>query len=307
MRILISDNIQEQAIKLFRDNGFEVVENFSITQEELKEEIENFDAIVIRSRTKLTAEVLNNAKNLKAIGRAGVGLDNVDLEKAEELKIKVLNTPEAPSISVAELTIGLLLNLSRHISKADQTMHCGEWCKSDYMGNTLKGKKAGLIGFGNIGQAVAKRMEAFEIEIGIYDVLPELKEKAKSLGYNVYNSVNDLIQDVQIISLHVPASAATENIINEERLNMMREDAFIINTARGPLIDEAALIKALKDKKISGAALDVYREEPITNMDLCNCEDNLILTPHIGSSTIETQVEASVMIAEKISNFLKKI
>jgi len=307
MRILISDNIQEQAIKLFRDNGFEVVENFSITQEELKEEIENFDAIVIRSRTKLTAEVLNNAKNLKAIGRAGVGLDNVDLEKAEELKIKVLNTPEAPSISVAELTIGLLLNLSRHISKADQTMHCGEWCKSDYMGNTLKGKKAGLIGFGNIGQAVAKRMEAFEIEIGIYDVLPELKEKAKSLGYNVYNSVNDLIQDVQIISLHVPASAATENIINEERLNMMREDAFIINTARGPLIDEAALIKALKDKKISGAALDVYREEPITNLDLCNCEDNLILTPHIGSSTIETQVEASVMIAEKISNFLKKI
>jgi len=141
MKILISDKLQEQAIKIFEDNGFEAVKKFSISPEELKNEIEYYDAIIIRSGTKLTDDILERAKNLKVIGRAGVGLDNVDLKKAEELNIKVLNTPEAPSVSVAELTIGLILTLARHISKADQTMHKGEWRKKDYMGYILKGKK----------------------------------------------------------------------------------------------------------------------------------------------------------------------
>ncbi len=306
MKILIADKLREEGVKVFQDNGFEIISNFTITKEELKKEIANYDAIVIRSRTKLTTDVLEKAINLKVIGRAGVGLDNVDLKKAKQLNITVFNTPEAPSISVAELIIGLLLSLVRHISKADRTMHDGEWNKSEYMGYVLKGKKAGIIGFGNIGQAVAKRFVAIEMQVGIYDVDPAVKEKAKDLGYTVYSSVEELIQDAQIISLHLPVMASTENMINERRINLMNEKTIILNTARGQLIDEEALLKALKEKKIGGAALDVYREEPITNKDFWSCEDNLILTPHIGSQTVETQIQASVMVAEKISNFLKK-
>lgn len=307
MSILISDKIHEKAVDILKKNGFKVVKKYSITNEELKDEIGNFEAIIIRSRTKLTAEVLENAKKLKVIGRAGVGLDNIDLKKAEELNVKVLNTPEAPSISVAELTIGLLLSLVRHISKADQTMHCGEWCKSDYMGYILKGKKIGLIGFGNIGQAVAKICDGMGMNIGIYDVDKTVIEKAKNFGYRVYPSVDELIMDSQIISLHIPSTVQTENTMDKRRIGLMNEKAILINTARGNLIDETALIKALKNKKIGGAAIDVYREEPIKNMDLCSCEENLVLTPHIGSQTEETQTQASISIAEKISDYLKKL
>ena len=307
MRILISDKLREEGIKIFQDNGFEVVKKFSINHEDLKNEIENYDAIVIRSRTKITAEILDNSKNLRVIGRAGVGLDNIDLKKAEELNIKVLNTPEAPSISVAELTVGLLLCLVRHISIADQTMHCGEWCKNEYMGYLLMGKKIGLIGFGKIGQAVAKRAAALEMKIGIYDVDNKVKAEAQELGYKVYVSVDELVQDSQIVSLHIPVTAKTENTIDERRLKLMNKNTIIINTARGNLIDEEALINALKNKEIGGAALDVYREEPLKNMKLSSCENNLILTPHIGSQTIETQIHASTMIAEKVSDYLKNL
>ncbi|MFX1394349.1 MAG: hydroxyacid dehydrogenase, partial [Promethearchaeota archaeon] len=265
MKVLISDKLEEEGIKKIQDNQFEVVKNFSISHEDLIKEIDKYDAIVIRSRTKLTEDVLENAKNLKVIGRAGVGLDNVDLTKAENLGIKVLNTPEAPSISVAELTIGLILSLVRHISKADETMHRGEWLKNNYMGYTLKGIKIGLIGFGNIGQAVAKRCDAFGMNIGIYDVDNNAKQKAQDLGYIVYPSVDELVQDVQIVSLHIPVTVDTENTIDERRLKLMNKNSLIINTARGNLIDEDALIKSLKNKQIGGAALDVYREEPLKN------------------------------------------
>jgi len=307
MRILISDKLQEEAIKILENNDFTVVKNYSISYEELKDTISDYDAILIRSRTKLTEEILKSAKNLKVIGRAGVGLDNIDLKKAEELNIKILNTPEAPSVSVAELTIGLIISLVRHISQADKTMHCGEWCKGDYMGYTLKDKKIGLIGFGNIGQAVAKRCQALELRVGIYDVDPSVKEKAKKLGYKIYTSVDELIKDSQIISLHIPSNIQTENTIDERRLSLMNKNSILINTARGDLVDEHALINALRSKKIGGAALDVYREEPLKDLDLCNCEDNLILTPHIGSQTVEAQSEASTLIAEKISRYLKNI
>lgn len=307
MIVLVSDTFQEEGIKILQDSGLEVIKNYKITPEELEKDIENYDAIIIRSRTNLTASIIANGKNLKAIGRAGVGLDNVDLKKAEEMGIKVFNTPEAPSISVAELTLGLLLSLMRKISKADKTMHEGQWLKNDYLGNTLKGKKAGIIGFGNIGQEVAKRMLAFEMEIGIFDIIPELLEKGKNLGYSIYNSIDELVKDARVISLHIPAVPSTENTINESRLNLMNEETLIINTARGKLIDEGALVEALKNKKIGGAALDVYREEPTKNEALFGCEENLILTPHIGSNTIETQLDASVLVAEKISDYLKSL
>jgi D-3-phosphoglycerate dehydrogenase len=307
MKVLITDKLQEEAFRVFEKNKIEYIKQYNLTPADLKMEIKNYEAIIIRSKTKLTAEILENGKNLKVIGRAGVGLDNIDLKRANDLGFEVLNTPEAPSVSVAELTIGLILSLARHISKADETMHCGEWHKSDYMGFLLKDKKLGLIGFGSIGQEVAKRAIAFAMKIGIYDVDSGVKIMAKDRGYDIYSSVDELVQDAHIISLHIPATVDTENTIDKRRINLMNKDSILINTARGNLVDEKALIEALKAKQIGGAALDVYREEPLMDMDLCNCEDNLILTPHIGSQTKETQIQASIMIAEKVVNYLKSL
>ena len=250
---------------------------------------------------------MENARILKAIGRAGTGLDNIDLNKAKELNVKIFNTPKAPAVSVAELTIGLMISLVRHIPKANQTMHYGQWRKSDYLGSLLKGKKLGLIGFGTIGQEVAKRAIAFDMEIGIYDLDPSVKEIAKQLGYKVYNTIDNLLQDVQITSLHIPATIDTENTIDERRLKLLNKNSIIINTARGILVDEKALIKALKNREIGGAALDVYREEPLKDSDVFSCEDNLVLTPHIGSQTKEAQIQASIDVAKKISGFLKSL
>ncbi len=309
MKILISDKLQDEGIKKFEDNDFEVIKDFTITHEELKEEIEKYDGIVVRSRTKLTADVLENAKNLKVIGRAGVGLDNIDREKATQMNIEVLNTPEAPAVSVAELSLGLMLALARKISHADRTTHQGQWNKNEYLGYTLQGKKLGLIGFGNIAKYLAKIAIALGLKVGVYSRFSKGQvaiDEAKKLGCSIYNSVEDLLKDAQIVSLHLPASSQTENIVNEERIKLMRKDAIIINTARGSLIDEKALVKALKNKDIAGAALDVYREEPVKNQELIKCEENLVLTPHIASQSVENQTAAATMIAEKMTNFLKK-
>jgi len=308
MKILISDKLQEEGIKIFEENGFEVVKNFTITKDELKQEIGDYDGIVIRSRTKLTDDVLENAKNLKVIGRAGVGLDNVDRKKAAEMNIEVLNTPEAPAVSVAEFALGLILALARKISYADRTTHEGQWNKSDCLGYTLNGKKLGLVGFGNIAKHLAKISIALGMDVGVYSRFSKGQvaiDEAKKIGCSIYSSVEDLLKEAQIISLHLPSSPQTENIMNEERINLMRKDSILINTARGNLIDDKALLKALKNKDIAGAALDVYREEPLKDQELIDWRENLILTPHIASQSIENQTAAATMIAEKISNFLK--
>jgi D-3-phosphoglycerate dehydrogenase len=309
MKILISDKLQDEGIKIFEDNGFEVDKKFTISKEELKVEIGEYHGIVVRSRTKLTADVLENAKNLKVIGRAGVGLDNIDQKKAAELNIEVLNTPEAPAVSVAEFALGLMLSLARKISFADRTTHKGQWYKNECLGYTLNGKKLGLIGFGNIAKHLAKITIGIGMHVGVYSRFSKGQvaiDEAKNIGCSIYSSVEDLLKDADIVSLHLPSNPQTENLINEEKINLMKNDAILINTARGDLIDEKALVEALKNKKISGAALDVYREEPIKNQDLITCEDNLILTPHIASQSIENQTAAATMIAEKMSNFLKK-
>ncbi len=308
MKILISDKLQDEGIKIFEDNGFEVIKNFTITKEELKKEIGDYVGIVVRSRTKLTADVLENAKNLKVIGRAGVGLDNVDRKKAAEMNIEVLNTPEAPTVSVAEFALGLILALARKISYADRTTHQSQWNKNECLGYTLNGKRLGLVGFGNIAKHLAKISLAMGMNVGVYSRFSKGQvaiDEAKNIGCSIYSSVEDLLKDAQIISLHLPSSPQTENLINEERLKLMRKDAILINTARGNLIDDRALLKALKNKDIAGAALDVYREEPLKDQELITWDENLVLTPHIASQSIENQTAAATMIAEKISNFLK--
>ncbi len=310
MKILISDKLQEEGTKIFEDNGFEVTKNFTITKEELKEDIGNYDGIVVRSRTKLTSDILGQAKNLKAIGRAGVGLDNIDLKKADELGIKVLNTPEAPSVSVAELALGFMFSLARFISNADKTTHEGKWNKGQYLGYTLNGKKLGLIGFGNIAKELAKRAIAIGMSVGVYSRFSAGQvaiDEAKGIGCLIYPSLEDLLKDAQVISLHLPATPQTEKLLNKDRFSVMRKDVILVNTARGKLIDEEALIEAINNDIIAGAALDVYIEEPTKNQALINCQKNLILTPHIGSQTIETQLSAATMIAEKMSNYLKSL
>jgi D-3-phosphoglycerate dehydrogenase len=309
MKILISDKLQEEGIKIFEENGFEVDKKFSITNDELKEQIKQYDGIVVRSRTKLTSEVLNQATKLKVIGRAGVGLDNIDRKKASEMGIEVLNTPEAPSITVAEFALGMMFSLARYISIADQTMHMGEWNKSQYLGYTLHGKKLGLIGFGNIAKKLATRAMALGMNVGVYSRFsagPKAVQEAKDMGCEVYPSIEELLKVADIISLHLPATPQTENIINENTINMMKRNAILINTARGQLIDETALIEALKEEKIGGAALDVYKKEPLDNEVLWKFNKNLILTPHIASQSKENQIQAAVMIAEKMVKFLKK-
>ena len=309
MKILISDKLEDVGIKIFEDNGFEVVRRFTITPEELKNEIKEYDGIVIRSRTKLTSNILENAINLKVIGRAGVGLDNVDRSKAAEMNIEVLNTPEAPAVSVAEFALGLMLTLARKISYADRTTHESQWNKNECLGYTLNGKKLGLVGFGNIAKHLAKITIAMGMKVGVYSRFSKGQvaiDEAKEIGCLIYPSVEDLLKDAQIISLHLPSSPQTENIINEERINLMRKDALLINTARGNLIDIKALLKALKNKYIAGAALDVYREEPVKDQELIDWDENLVLTPHIASQSIENQTAAATMIAEKMSKFLKK-
>ncbi|MFX1499860.1 MAG: NAD(P)-dependent oxidoreductase [Promethearchaeota archaeon] len=309
MKILITDRMQDIGIKTFEDNGFEVTKNFTITKEELKQEIGKYDAVVVRSRTKLTADILENAINLKVIGRAGVGLDNIDRKKAAELNIEIFNTPEAPAISVGEFALGLMLALARRISYADRTTHEAQWNKNECLGHTLEGKKVGLVGFGNTAKYLAKITIALGMDVGVYSRFSKGQvaiDEAKKIGCEIYPTIEDLLINAQIISLHLPSSPQTENIINEERIKLMRKDAIIINTARGNLIDNKALIEALRNKVISGAALDVYQEEPLRDQDLIDWNENLILTPHIASQTIENQTTAAKIIAQKISNFLKK-
>ena len=308
MKILISDKLQDEGIKIFEDKGFEVIKDFSITHDTLKKEIEKYDGIVIRSRTKLTSDILDNAKNLKVIGRAGAGLDNVDRQKAEEMNIKVLNTPEAPAVSVAEFALGLMLSLIRKISFADRTTHEGKWNKSECLGFTLHGKKLGLIGFGNIAKHLAKITLGLGMDVGVYSRFSKGQiaiDEAKNLGCSIYPSVEDLLKDARIISLHLPSTPQTEGLINEESINLMQKDAILINTARGSLINEKDLLQALKNKKIAGAAFDVYREEPLKNQELIDWNENLIITPHIASQSIENQTAAATMIAEKMSDFLR--
>lgn len=307
MKILITDKIHEKGIKVLQENGFIIEKKFDLSPNDLKNRIGDYDGIIVRSATKLNAEVLEKGKKLKFIGRAGVGLDNIDLEKCQELNITVLNTPKAPSVSVAELTIGLMISLLRYIPKANISMHCGEWHKSQLLGETLYGKTLGIIGFGNIGQEVAKRLESFKMKIGIFDISKECLKMGKDLGYKIYESIEGLIKESQIITLHLPVSNRTNRLIDESCFNLMNDDTLLINTARGELIDEKALLKALENNLIGGAALDVYSKEPLGEHDLCNYEENLILTPHIGSQTIETQIHASSMIAQKIIDFFNEM
>ena len=303
MKVLICDAIHEDGVSMLQDAGFQVDLDTSITPEGLVEKIPTYDAIVVRSRTKVRKEVLEAATILKAVARAGVGLDNVDLVTAKERGIEVINSPEAPSNAVAELIIGLMFSLARNIAEADSTMKQGKWEKKRLSGFEVSGKTMGIIGLGRIGYLVAEKAKALGMELLVYN---RSKDRVRGLVAELGAELVDIEKvytDSDIISIHLPATPETKHMVGPDQFEMMKPTAYIINAARGGIIDEQALKNAIDGGSIAGAALDVYEEEPTKDMDLVG-RPNVICTPHIGAGSVEASNGNSTIVAEKLIKLL---
>lgn len=298
MKVLVADAIDQKGIDKLEEFA-DVVVDTSITPEELKKTIKDYDGIAIRSRTKMTADIIEAADNLKIIARAGVGVDNVDVEAATKKGIMVVNAPESTSITVAEHTMGLMLSVARKIAIADKSTKEGKWEKKLFKGIELRGKTLGVIGMGRIGSQVVKRCKAFEMEAMAYDpYLPP--EVAQKMGVKL-TDLDDVLEHADVITIHVPLTPETNHLISTEQFEIMKDNAIIINCARGGIIDEEALYDALKNNKIGGAALDVYEQEPPEDNKLMTL-DNIVCTPHIAASTKEAQKGAAIIIADEIED-----
>ncbi len=299
MKVLICDPIHEDGIEQMRDFA-DVDIKTDLSHEELIEVIPEYDAMVVRSATKVREDVIDAADNLKLIVRAGVGLDNIDLEYADKKGVRVENTPEAPSNATAEIAIGMMFAKAREIPKADKNMKEGKWIKSELSGTELAGKTLGVIGTGRIGSKVSEKGIGLGMKVIGYD-LDERKE-FKELG-GEYVDFDTLLKESDYISLHVPMQESTKHLIGTDEFEKMKEDATIVNAARGPVIDEEALIDALKSGEIGGACLDVHEKEPEEKEEILEM-DNVVLLPHLGASTIEAQKATATLSAEKIKKIL---
>lgn len=301
MKVLIADQINQKGIEELEEVA-DVVARTDITPEELVKDIGDFDAIIVRSRTKVTREVIEAASNLKIIARAGVGVDNVDVEAATGRGIMVVNAPESTSITVAEHTMGLILSLSRKISIADKSVKEDKWEKSRFMGMELNGKTMGIVGMGRIGSQVVIRAKAFGMDIIVYD--PYItSEAASELGVEIV-SLETLLENADVITIHVPLTPETKHLISKPQLEMMKENTLIVNCARGGIINEDDLYEAVSEGIIGGAALDVFENEPPKGSSLIEL-DNVVLTPHIAASTSEAQRDAAIIVAKEIKKVFK--
>lgn len=302
VKVLVSDPIHEDGVKMLREAGHAVDPQTEITAEELKNVIEDYDAIVVRSRTKLTAEVLERAASLKAIARAGVGLDNIDTGYAEEKGIEVFNSPEAPCNAVAELVMGLMLCMARHITVADSTMKQGRWEKKRLTGIELGGRTLGVIGFGRIGYTVGKKARVLGMEVLAYDVLMDkLRRFVEEIGANDVD-LDALLAESDFVTVHVPLLPQTRHMISTEQFEKMKDGVYIVNAARGGIVDEAALKAAMDSGKVAGAALDVFESEPSPDPELVE-RANVVCTPHIGAGSVEAQRGNSTIVAEKLIKY----
>jgi len=297
MKVLISDKLESQAVDILKDKGLEVDVNTDLTPEQLKEKIKDYDALIVRSKTKATKEIIDAADKLKAIGRAGVGVDNIDIPAATAKGIVVMNAPSGNTISAAEHAFALMLTLSKNIHSAHPMLKSKKWEKKS-LGVELYGKTIGIIGLGRVGSHMAKMAKGIGMEVIGYDPLIT-KDKAQSIGVE-FVSLDELLQKSDFISLHVPRTAETKNLINENTLNKMKNNARLINCARGGVVDEKALYDALKSGKIAGAALDVFEQEPLLDSPLLEL-DNVVFTPHLGASTSDAQIKVAVDIANSIA------
>jgi D-3-phosphoglycerate dehydrogenase len=300
-RVLISDKMDPNAAVIFRERGCEVDEITGKTPEELKAIIGQYDGLAIRSSTKVTQEILDAAPNLKVVGRAGIGVDNVDIPAASAKGVVVMNTPFGNSITTAEHAIALMFALARQIPEANTQTQAGKWPKNDFMGVEVTGKTLGLIGAGNIGSIVASRALGLKMKVVAFD--PFLTpERAIEMGVEKAD-LDTLFAKADFITLHTPLTDQTRNILSRENIAKCKKGVRIINCARGGLVDEAALKDALDSGQVAGAALDVFQTEPAKDSPLFGTP-NFICTPHLGASTNEAQVNVALQVAEQMADYL---
>lgn len=295
-KVLITDGLEQEGLEIINRKD-EAINKKGISAEDLLEQISEYDAMIVRGRTKVTETILEAGKNLKVVGRMGVGVDNIDLQAAKTRKIKVVNSPLATTISVAELTMALMLGLVRNIAFADYGMKAGKWLKKDLVGTELSNKTLGIIGYGNIGEMVSKMAQAFNMTVLSFDPVRSPADVKASGAKPV--ELEQLIEQSDIITLHIPLIASTKHILNQEAFKKMKDGVKIICAARGGVIDDAALLEALVSGKVSGAALDVFETEPPIDLQLSS-HPNVIATPHIGAQTSEAQIRAAIDISSEI-------
>jgi len=303
--VLICDQVNPILKEVLEKNGLKVTYEPEITPEQIAEKIGNFEVVVVRSRTKMTRELIANADKCKIIARVGIGLDNIDQDAAKEKNIRVINAVEGAITAVAELVIGLMISMAREIPRADRETRNGNWIKKELMGSELKGKYLGIVGLGNIGKRLGRLARALNMNIIGYDVIPIDDEFSKEVGL-MKADLDTLLSSADYVSFHVPLLDSTRHMINTEKLKMMKNTARIINTSRGGVIDEEALYNSLNDGSLAGAALDVFEVEPATENKLITLP-NFIATPHIGAQTKEAQLLAANIIEEKIIQILRGV
>lgn len=303
--VLICDQVDKILNEILQKNGLKITYEPEITPEQIKEKIGNYEIVIVRSRTKLTKELIEKATTCKIIARVGVGLDNIDVEAAKAKGIRVINAVEGAMNAVAELVLGLMLSLAREIPRADREIRNGKWLKKELMGSELSGKYLGIVGLGNIGKKLARHAKSLNMNIIGFDVFPIPDEFSREVGL-VKADLDTLLSSADYISFHVPFTPETNHLVNAQRLSKMKKTAYIINTSRGEVIDEEALYNALQEGKIAGAALDVFEKEPATGNKLATLP-NVICTPHIGAQTREAQALAANVIAEKIIMILRGV
>lgn len=299
-KVLLTDGLEENGKAILR-NAAEVVDQAGISAEELLKVVGEYDALIVRGRTKVTAAVFDAGVKLKVVGRAGVGVDNIDLAAAKAHNVTVVNSPLATTVAVAELTLSLMLSVVREIPRADASMKSGKWLKKEFEGRELYGKTLGVLGFGRIGSAVAARARAFEMKILAYDPIVPAEEIKKRGGEPV--SLDELLKNADIITMHMPLTGDSKNLLNAEAFAKMKQGVYIICAARGGVIDEAALLEALNSGQVAGAALDVFATEPPGQTELV-AHPHVIDSPHIGAQTVEAQARAANDISEEVLNAL---
>lgn len=305
MKVLVTDNVNAVAEEILKNAGIEAVVMKTQQPENLCEIIKDFDGIIIRNSTKLTKEILDCAKNLKIIARAGVGVDNIDVEYAAKKGIWVVNSPDGNTEATAEHTIAMLLALVRKIPQAFETLKDGKFERSKFLGTELWGKTLGIVGFGKIGKRVAEIAKILGMEILVYDPFAD-KALVENFGYRKYDNFDEMLSLCDFLTVHVPKNKETLDLINSENIYKLKKGARIINCARGGIINECALVEAVKNSHIAGAALDVFVDEPeITKCPLYNASENLILVPHLGASTYEAQIKVAKDTAEQVCDVLK--
>ena len=295
-KILITDGLDSNGIEILKQSA-EVADKPGISADDLLKEICDYDALIVRGRTKVIPAVFEAGKKLKVVGRAGIGVDNIDLPTAKASNVTVVNSPLATTTTVAELTLGLMLSAVREIARADASLKAGKWLKKEFEGAELSGKTLGVIGFGRIGAAVAKRAAAFDMKILGYD--PNITDEDIELRGGNPVSLDELLKQSDMITMHLPLTADTKNMLNSAAFAKMKDGVYIICAARGGVIEENALLDALNSGKVAGAALDVFAAEPPGLTDLVS-HPKVVGTPHIGAQTAEAQSRAANDIAEEI-------